>query len=460
MIRNDAWGLPMHGSSDEVVLHNQLVDDYLMFARALPQTMESAALSQAPLTRCLLAQLFVMAHTTEMFTAAASLVDSIDSRLLNSREASHLEAARRQIRGDSKGSSEVLEALVSKTPRDVVALRLLHFSLFGQGRITDMVRSVTEATNGWDAHLPRKSLLDGMRCFALCEAKDFNSGEVFGRDAVAEDPQDLWSVHAVAHVLEMTGRWASGVDWIWASELALRSGGSFAGHLWWHLALYLLESGRHDEALEIFDQFVYPTPVVEGLALSNAVALLCRLEFLGVDVGQRWEQLTHGVTYRLGHHSHPFNDCHYAYALGRLHRDDDLQTLLSGMERWAQDGNGGHAGQVIDSCGMAVARGMGALGSGQYQLAHSHLAESAGSWWRLGGSAAQRDVFDQALLSAEINCGSDAAAQHAEARSAQRPNSPLAKIWWAIALGKTDAAVSSLKADAVALGWVSSPNGK
>jgi hypothetical protein len=103
---------------------------------------------------------------------------------------------------------------------------------------------------------------------------------------------------------------------------------------------------------------------------------------------------------------------------------------------------------------------MGALGSGQYQLAHSHLAESAGSWWRLGGSAAQRDLFDQALLHAEINCGSDAAGKHAEARAAQRPTSPVAKIWCAVALGKTDAAVSSLKADAVALGWVSSPDRK
>ena len=443
----------MNGNPDEIRLHNKLVDDYLMLSPGLPQTMESASLSEAPLTKCLLAQLVLMANTADTTTAAATLVSRMDSRSLNSRERMHLQAVVRQASGDTKGASDVLDNLVRSLPFDVAALRLLHFSLFNQGRITDMLRSIDEARQHWSTGLPRKSLLDGMYSFALCESGRFASAEQFGRDAVSKTPNDLWSVHSVAHVLEMQGRWDSGVRWIRASDDALQVGSSFSGHVWWHLALYLLECGRHDQALALFDDLVYPIPSIEGLALTNAVALLCRLEFVGVDVGARWERLTEGVSHRLGHHTQPFNDCHYAYALGRLGKTDKLTDLLTGMAKWAEGNAGGHAGEVIRQCGLAVAKGMGDLGQGKNDLARNHLAEVNHSWWRLGGSAAQRDLFTQALLRAEIHCRTEESNDLAAARVKARPKSPQAKIWEAFAVEATGGDGSSAKAEAIALGW-------
>jgi hypothetical protein len=451
----DAWGLPMHGDSDEIRLHNRLVDDYLMFSPGLAQTMGSAALSAAPLTKCLVAQLLLMANTNETLATASTLAGEVEARSLNSREKNHFGALSRQIVGDSRGASNILADLVAATPSDVVALRLLHFSLFEQGRITEMVHSVSVAREHWHDGLPRKSLLDGMLSFALCEAKEFSSAEPLGREAVSSNPDDLWSVHAVAHVLEMRGRWASGIRWIHESEKALQVGGSFAGHVWWHLALYFLECGRHGDALALFDELVYPTPSVEGLALSNAVSLLCRLEFVGVDVEARWESLTEGVVHRLGHHSHPFNDCHYSFALGRLNKTNELESLLKGMELWSEVDNGIHSARVLRGCGISVARGMGALGSGDSHLACSQLTEAADSWWRLGGSAAQRDLFTQALLRAQINCRMDQSNDSARERVIARPQSPQARIWQAFAIEATGGNGSSAQSEAVALGWES-----
>ena len=205
MNSTDAWGLSMQGDSDEIRLHNRLVDDYLMFAPSLAQTMESASLSATPLSKCLVGQLLLMANSSETLAGASTLLEEVDSRSLNYRERRHFDALSRQIMGDSIGASNVLAECVSETPSDVVALRLLHFSLFTQGRITDMVNSVRTARENWDDALPRKSLLDGMLSFALCETGEFSSAEPLGREAVLSNPNDLWSVHAVAHVLEMIG---------------------------------------------------------------------------------------------------------------------------------------------------------------------------------------------------------------------------------------------------------------
>ena len=170
-------------------------------------------------------------------------------------------------------------------------------------------------------------------------------------------------------------------------------------------------------------------------------------------MGARWERLTEGVSHRLGHHTQPFNDCHYAYALGRLGKTDKLTDLLTGMAKWAEGNAGGHAGEVIRQCGLAVAKGMGALGQGENDLARSHLAEVNHSWWRLGGSAAQRDLFTQALLRAEIHCRTDESNDLAAARVKARPKSPQAKIWEAFAVEATGGDGSSAKAEAIALGW-------
>jgi len=449
----DAWGLSMQGDSDEIKLHNRLVDDYLMFAPGLAQTMESASVSTAPLSKCLVGQLLLMANSRETLVAASTLLEEVDTRSLNNRERKHLDALSQQIMGDSIGASNIWAELVAETPSDVVALRLLHFSLFNQGRITEMVHSVRTARENWNDGLPRKSLLDGMLSFALCEAGEFSSAEPLGREAVSRNANDLWSVHAVAHVLEMQGRWETGIHWIRESERALQAGGSFAGHVWWHLALYFLETGRHDDALALFDEVVYPNPSVEGLVLSNAIALLCRLEFVGVDVGGRWEGLADGLVYRLGHHSHPFNDCHYSFALGRLNKSNELEALLEGMELWSESDQELHSGYVLQACGLSVARGMAALGSGDSQLACSQLAEAADSWWRLGGSVAQRDLFSQALLRAQINCGMNQSNDHATLRVSARPRSPQARIWQAFAIEATGGNGSSAQREALALGW-------
>ena len=51
----------------------------------------------------------------------------------------------------------------------------------------------------------------GMSAFALEECGAYEEAERRGRRAVEIDPTDIWATHAVAHVMEMTGRQRDGI---------------------------------------------------------------------------------------------------------------------------------------------------------------------------------------------------------------------------------------------------------
>ena len=65
----------------------------------------------------------------------------------------------------------------------------------------------------WHEDLPAWGTMLGCHCFALEECDRHAEAEPHGRAAVALNPADLWSTHAVAHVLEMQGRQEEGIAW-------------------------------------------------------------------------------------------------------------------------------------------------------------------------------------------------------------------------------------------------------
>ena len=130
--------------------------------------------------------------------------------------------------------------------------------------------------------------------------------------------------------------------------------------------------------------------------MSNAISLLARLDFLGVNVGERWQRLVPGSVFRIGHHTKPFNDCHYAYALARAGATAELNDLLSSMR--AASSIKTHAGNLLQEVGVPVAMGLASLANGDYGTAFGELEPVWNKIWMLGGSNAQRDFFDQAIM--------------------------------------------------------------
>ena len=457
MTTTDAYGLEMTTSgSDDQRLFDSMLAGYLYFEADLVDRMGAVAAvgdDAAPMARVLHAQLMAMSHTAAGVSLAGDVAAALSNVGLTHREELHVAALDAVARGDVDTATAAWGAVLDAWPHDMMALRLQHFALFNRGDLDQMARRAQQAAAAWDAAsaITDRPLIDGMICFALEEQGRYEDAEWHGRVAVSAQPDDLWGIHAIAHVLEMTGRAEEGREWVTGHGDTLHGHGSFAGHIWWHLALYLLETGDHPAAMRLFDTEVFSPGAVEGLTLTNAIALLARAEWAGHDVGDRWTLLVDGAAMRIGHHSHPFNDCHYAYALARAGEADRAGSLVDSMRTWA-DSHADTASEVMTGAGLAIAEGMLNLAEGRHEAAHDLLSRTAGDRWRIGGSHAQRDLFAQAELVAAIAAGRSAAArQLADARLAAKPESPRNHVWQAAAdPDRHDVAMSRARS----LGWI------
>lgn len=398
----DRWGCPVTAPADEVALIEGAAVDYLTMSPAIAARLEPLA-AGGPLARAVAAQLLAQTHKPVLMARAQQLADEARGATggLSTRERHLVEASWHWSRGDVERTLTHFDAVVADHPTDLHTLRSRYLLQFTTGRLEAMLAGVQGVRPAWaGAELPLASYLDGMESFALEESGRYAEAEPLGRQGVAADPDDLWAIHAVAHVLEMEQRREEGVAWIGHDNPGLDGRPGFAGHLWWHQALALWALGRHDEALASFDRHIYPGRSEEGLDLTNAIALLARLEATGADVGARWERLVDPALVRLGQHSHPFNDTHMVLGLSRAGRHDEVAAMLDGMTRWSSRADD-HAADVLRRAGLDVARGLAAYGRGRWREATAHLTPVADQWWRLGGSHAQRQLYRLALDTAQ-----------------------------------------------------------
>ncbi len=395
MQRTDRWGLDTTASTAEVLLRlEQLIDDFVTFDAELPVHLgEAVAEPAAPMAHIVMGLFLAQANTAADHLRAADVAQRMADVEVNARESLHRAALTDWLDGENDAAISRWEQILEQWPTDMFALRMQYFALFGRGRCAEMLASTRRSIDAW-GDLDRRTYLDGMASFALEELGDYDEAERLGRSASDADPSDLWSIHAVAHVLEMQARTDDGLIWFDGRDDVLHSRGSFARHLWWHHAIIHLRTGNHGRLLELYDTEIQPGDAIDTLSLTNAIDGLARLEFSGVDVGDRWLPLLEPSTVRIGHHTHPFADAHFAYALARAGADDRVTELLDGMASWRD--RSGTASRVISEVGLDTATAMAALAAGRPAEAAPLFEQTQPSRWQLGGSHAQRQVFDLA----------------------------------------------------------------
>ena len=340
------------------------------------------------------------------------------------REQLFVAAVAAWVQGDVARAIRLHEQLAVEFPRDLASLKLGQYHLFNLGDAPGMLRLALKGL----PHAADVPYLHGMLAFGWEQCHLLEQAEGAARQAIAMCHKEPWAQHALAHVMLTQGRLAEGLQFMEDSSATWSGLNSFmATHNWWHLALFALDLGHDDEVLRIYDEQVWGVVKEYSQDQIGAVSLLARLELAGVDVGDRWQDLGDYLSARVHDHVLPFLDLQYLYGLARAGRPE-AEVLMRSLEAHCASvvppSASGYArpdaAQVVavactpdvwQRVALPASRGLLAHARGDYARAVDELGAALPRLMEIGGSHAQRDLFEQIHLDALMRSGNWRAAQ-------------------------------------------------
>ncbi|AKJ32028.1 tetratricopeptide repeat protein [Caldimonas brevitalea] len=341
---------------------------------------------------------------------AAAAIAAAEQRAgtAHERERLLLQGVQLGWRGDWEGACRCWDTVLRRWPCDGLALIWAHLFDFHRGDAYELRRRVARVLPQWSEDDPLYPYLLGMLAFGFEEDHLHREAEDHGRRALAHGVVVPWAVHAVAHVMEMQGRYDEGAAWLRQHQAAWSQGSGFAGHLWWHLGLFRLERLDTEGALRLYDEHLSGDAVQIALQRLDATALLWRLHLLGVDTGPRFTTLASGWDTAPEHSGwSPFNDLHVMLALLGADRVDQARAWLAQVERGTAEWQAAGLRERDEAAavGLTLQRGLLQHAQGDDTQALETLLKARSQSQRIGGSHAQRDLIDQTLLAAAARGG-------------------------------------------------------
>lgn len=316
-------------------------------------------------------------------------------------------------------SLRLCDQLSDEFPRDLTIVKTHQYFEFNRGRSPDMLRVALKVLDR-NADVP---YMHGMAAFAYEQCHLLEQAEAAARTALSLRRKEPWAQHALAHVLLTRGRIDEGVRFLEDAADTWTALNSFmATHLWWHLALFYLSQGRHQQVLGLYDRRCWGIAKNYSQDQIGAVSLLARMEIAGIDVGSRWQDLGHHLAARAHDTVQPFLTLQYLYGLARAGRAE-AGTLLESVRRMAKTGPP-FTREVWRDVALPGCEGLQAYVRGDYDSAWRRLGAAMPRMVEVGGSHAQRDLFEQILLDAAVKSGRTIIAQQLlELRRAADPHS-------------------------------------
>lgn len=407
---HDLYGLPVTNATPAAL---QGIDDFVHgFISFQPKAAGVIAAAKAAPDCCVVNAYAAMLYMFLEAPAAPDLAEPFLARaeaLANSvtpREAHVVESVRLWSSGKIPVLIQQCEDHLKAHPRDMAMLKLGQYHAFNVGDFPTMLRLAVsvmpEAEDIAYAH--------GMLAFGYEECHLLDQAEAAARDAMALRQDEPWAHHALAHIHLTRGDVAEGIAFLESVADTWADLNSFMhSHNWWHLALFYLSAGRHDDVRQAYDTHVWGLEKGYSQDQVGAVSLLARMEFAGVDVGHRWEDVATHVAARGADTVNPFLTLQYLYALGRtVHAESE--TLLAAIEKRAEDGSQ-HDHAVWRDVALWAAHGILAHGAEDWDDTIRFLGKALPRMAECGGSHAQRDLFEQIYLDALIKGGHASKAQ-------------------------------------------------
>ena len=400
----DRYGLPLTTNSQTALAHyaeglelalSQNFGAEEAFAKAV-EADEGFALAHA--ARAFLE--FLRINVPEARASAAAAVKL--SSGLSRRERGFIDVVSKFVHGENHAASAAAHEHISEFPRDAMLLRLTQ-RLYTQGCVgigapdypPRFYRLMTEAA----PHYGEDWAFMGQYAWANHEVGKMAEGMALAERSLDLNPANGVAAHSVAHVFYEMSQDDEGAAFLgsWLEDYDRRS--TYRVHLSWHQALFELALGRYNQALGWYEQDI--RPAVQELryaALADSASLVWRMKIYG-DVSPQapWAELVELAAPAAARPGPSFRDAHAALAFTAAGDDESFGKLVDGLQAMADSGDA-----TAREATLPLIKGIGAFGRGDYAEAVQLMEPVYPQLTRVGGSHAQRLVFEDTLLEAYL----------------------------------------------------------
>jgi tetratricopeptide (TPR) repeat protein len=405
----DSHRNPVSGPATAVDRYDTAVDHLLAYRNELLDAMTSLVDEEPDFAMGLILAAYLSLTSTDApdLPGAAELAARLGALTLNDREAAHRDAIDTWLAGDWHGTARQLDGLLVRWPADLLGLLVGHQLDFFLGDAANLRDRVGRSLTAIDRAHPHHGYVRGMFSFGLEESGNYQLAEHHGLAAVDRNPDDVWAIHAVTHVYEMQGRVDDGIRFLRSRQADWGDGNLFTVHNWWHLALYLLEAERPDEALAIYDRQIHNEQSAGvPLEMLDASALLWRLRLDDVDTGGRFAKLAEAWATRTTYEPwYVFNDLHAVMALAGDGRFGDARAVIARLEAYVATAPPSSNVRMTAEIGLPACRAVLAFAEGRHDAVVAELAPIRTILARFGGSHAQRDALQRTLVVSTVRDG-------------------------------------------------------
>jgi tetratricopeptide (TPR) repeat protein len=342
------------------------------------------------------------------------------------RERQQLEATNLWIQGEGRQALAQLKAHLAEFPRDALLMRLAHLiynrgcSSIGEPNFPPaflalLHGSAPQCEDNW-AFLAEYA-------WAHHETGAIDAAMRLAQRSLDLHPTNAVAAHSVAHVYFERGDAVAGKDFLGNWLAGFDCPASSYVHLSWHLALFELALGQYQRAIERYEQDIRPSVVAKSMAtLPDGASFLWRVQLYSGTPSSHpaappWQDVRALAAPMAANPGFAFVVAHAALALAASDDQDGLTLMMERLQRTAAQGDCCTRDMVVP-----LVRGIAAFAQGKYATSAQLLEPLCPQLVRIGGSHAQREVFEDTLLEAYLRAEQfDKAEAMLAERLARRP---------------------------------------
>ena len=321
------------------------------------------------------------------------------------REQAHVEIVARATEGDSAGALALLEAHANDHPRDALPLSLALgvYGLLGFGGFADFEERQVALLERVARHWSEDWWFDTFLGWAYVEVGDCARGIPLLDRALDARPTNANAAHARAHGYYEAGAPRAGDAFIEGWLPCYDRSAVLHCHLCWHRALFALQLGEPDRAMEIYRDGIRPSVsrTLPMFTMIDCAAFAWRAALQGHALHpEELEELAAFTDERFRKAGVPFANVHAAVALAIAGETQALDDLIEEVDAAVTAGR-----QPCGDVGLRLCRAFRAYARGDHAAADIAFAAVASQTARLGGSRAQRDLFVDTLIAGRLRSG-------------------------------------------------------